>query len=81
MEKLPEVLLPDTLYGGPYRLDYWTINDFNNNINSHNFSGGRSLCGYFQLYVQSEKYKYENFCFWFNGNARKLHFNFFIIKI
>lgn len=59
MEKLPDTLEDDSLYGASERLDYWSIEDFTNNTNPHRHPYSRKFIGFFQLYKQSPDYKYQ----------------------
>ena len=61
-EQLPKSLEEHTLYGVSERLDYWTLEDFNNNTNPHKYGTASHFLfvGYFQLYKQSKRYKYRN---------------------
>jgi hypothetical protein len=59
-EKLPNILQNDTIYGVSERIDYWKLTDFNNNINPHKYKCSKNFVGFFQLYKQNSKYKYEN---------------------
>ena len=59
LDKLPNVLKNDTLYGTSERLYYWSLTDYNNNINPHYYGYGNKFAGFFQLFKQS-KYKYND---------------------
>ena len=59
LKKLPLRVENNTLYGVSERLDYWSVDDFNNDINPHLHSGSKQFVGFFQLYKQSAAYKYE----------------------
>lgn len=63
MDNIPKDLDNNTLYGVSQRIDYWTLNDFKNNINPHNYPAVKNIVGFFQLYKQcSYKYKKSNNC-------------------
>ena len=58
MEKLPNSLMDDTLYG-TQRTDYWTLEDFRNETNPQPKKNAK-FQGYFQLYKQNTKYMYSD---------------------
>ena len=58
LENIPNTLDEDTIYGANLRKDYWTLDDFINNKNYHEFHHNLECVGFFQLYKQSSKYKY-----------------------
>lgn len=59
MQRLPKTLDDNVLYGVSERLDYWSIEDYNNNKNPHRHPFSKQFIGFFQLYKQSSKYKYQ----------------------
>ena len=59
-EKLPSKLEQNTLYGITERLDYWTLPEFENEINAHRYEHEASFTGFFQLYKQNKFYRYKN---------------------
>jgi hypothetical protein len=58
-QRIPKTLAPDTLYGTIERLDYWTLKDFQQNVNPHTYENGGSWCGFFQLYKDGA-YRYKD---------------------
>jgi hypothetical protein len=58
-KQLPPIVEPHTLYGVSERIDYWTLDDFNKCIKPHVYSCAKFFVGFFQLYKQNAKYKYE----------------------
>lgn len=58
-QRIPEALLPDTIYGTIERLDYWTLEDFQQNTNPHRYGNGWMWCGFFQLYKDGA-YRYKD---------------------
>jgi hypothetical protein len=60
LNSLPETLETKTLYGVSNRFDYWTLEDFNNSINSHEYKHGADFVGFFQLYKKGILHKYNN---------------------
>lgn len=59
LQKLPATIEPNTLYGVSERLDYWNITDYRNNTNPHRHPMSKEFIGFFQLYKQRPKYKYQ----------------------
>jgi hypothetical protein len=73
MDNIPKDLDNNTLYGVSQRLDYWTLNDFKLNRNSHNYPAVKNIVGFFQLYKQcSYKYKKSNNCSQCDDDFKKL---------
>lgn len=60
IECLPSILEPNTLYGVLERLDYWSLDDYIKKINPYKYPHGGSFVGFFQLYKQDSKYKYNH---------------------
>lgn len=58
VEKLPNFLEDDTLYGAQ-RIDYWTLDNFKNETNPHP-KENPYFQGYFQLYKQNKNYMYND---------------------
>ena len=71
MEKLPKYIENNKIYGVLERLDYWTVDDYTNNINLHVYNWGNKIVGFFQLYKQNKSYKYKNS---YNCSESDLHF-------
>ena len=59
LTKLPASLENNSLYGASERLDYWSVDDFNNGTNPHIHPGSKKFIGFFQLYKQNAAFKYE----------------------
>ena len=57
-DKLPKYLEDDVLYGAQ-RTDYWTLNDFKTETNTHPMENA-NFYGYFQLYKQYKNYMYND---------------------
>ena len=59
LENIPDIIEEDAIYSVILRKDFWTLDDFINNKNCHNFFYSREFVGFFQLYKQSPNYKYK----------------------
>jgi len=58
-QKFPDNVRDYVLYGVTNRIDYWTLYDFKNETNPHEYKHGHNFVGFFQLYKKCH-YKYNN---------------------
>ena len=60
INKIPKNIEDNTLYGVSKRFDYWTLDDYINDTNSHYYMSSDHFVGFFQLYNSTNNYKYND---------------------
>jgi hypothetical protein len=60
--KIPNYIQDNTIYGVYERRDYWSLDEFLNNENGHEYVASQHIVGFFQLYKQGW-HKYDDYSF------------------